>query len=60
MNPAGIVIGVMAVGFAFIAGREIGWEQHYRREVVCQTTIDGNVLCVPADKATKDALGGGE
>lgn len=55
-NPAIVVIGLLAVFFAFVAGREVGWKEHYHREVVCQSTIDGGVLCVPSDKvkATKE------
>lgn len=48
-----ILIGALIAFFAFAGGREIGWQQHYRGEVVCQTTIDGEVLCVPADRVKK-------
>ena len=45
-----IVVCVFFSMLAFAVGRETGWQQRHRNEVVCETLLDGSINCIPSKR----------
>jgi uncharacterized membrane protein YdbT with pleckstrin-like domain len=45
-----IVLAVFLGTFAYVAGKEAGWKERHRNEVVCETLLDGQINCVASKR----------
>jgi hypothetical protein len=43
-----IVVAGIFSSISYVAGKEAGWEERHRNEVVCETLLDGSTNCVPS------------
>lgn len=49
----GLAVGLFLCFFSYVGGRENGWKDVYRGDVVCQTLLDSNIHCVPKEMVKK-------
>jgi uncharacterized membrane protein YdbT with pleckstrin-like domain len=45
-----IVLAGFLGTFAYAAGKEAGWKERHRNEVVCETLLDGSINCVSSKR----------